>query len=58
MKLSDVLFGVGIVIAVVGAIATFFPMVGVGLVVFVAALLVRQFTKPAESQDVEEEIEV
>jgi hypothetical protein len=57
MKLSDILFGVGIVIALVGAVATFFPMIGAGAVVFLVALIVRQITKPAESQG-EDEIEL
>lgn len=46
MKLTDVLFVIGIVVAVAGAVSTFFPLIGVGGAVFLVGLLVRWITKP------------
>lgn len=55
MKATDILFIIGIVIAVAGAVATFFPMIGVGGAIFLVGLLVRWISRPrAEAEDEDE----
>ncbi len=48
MKLSDLFFLAGIVLAIVGAISGLFLFIGVGVVVFVLAMGIRQVTRPAQ----------
>lgn len=52
MKLNEILFGIGIVLLVIGAGTALLPIIGAGALVFIIGLIVRFITrKPGDEAD-------